>query len=139
MTTPKCPKCGGEMFFIPGQLANIGWICGACPRPEPKLPEHMQGVASGWRVRFVDRNGERTLVPHVNLNSFGDADRHAEATVHDQRTGLVWFATGYCEEVAISQAVSGPQRAVLEITPPGKRTLRELQDLAHRYWGRRAV
>ncbi len=31
---PTCHRCGGEKFSIPGQFANIGWICGHCNKPK---------------------------------------------------------------------------------------------------------
>lgn len=27
---PRCKHCGAEKFTIPGQVANLGWLCGCC-------------------------------------------------------------------------------------------------------------
>ncbi len=32
---PTCGKCGGEKFSIPGQRANLGWLCGHCDKKVP--------------------------------------------------------------------------------------------------------
>lgn len=35
-SAPDCSKCGAGMFFIPGQLSNIGWLCPKCDAPKGK-------------------------------------------------------------------------------------------------------
>ena len=37
---PCCRICGGEMFTIPGQRSNLGWLCQRCdPRDRRKHRE----------------------------------------------------------------------------------------------------
>ncbi len=53
---PLCGKCGGEKFTIPGQRANIGWICCNCDKPATqKLPATMDGPTFASLQRAIER------------------------------------------------------------------------------------
>lgn len=52
---PRCKHCGAELFTIPGQIANIGWVCGCCddktstkcthrPRPDAAPRDSTEGT-----------------------------------------------------------------------------------------------
>lgn len=49
---PCCRLCGGAMFTIPGQRANLGWLCGRCS-PDHRR-EHARLLANAVRSTAVD-------------------------------------------------------------------------------------
>lgn len=124
--TPRCHTCGTEMYFIPGQRSNIGYICPKCPRPEPKplIPP----LDTPWRVRMYDELGERVLNAYVTIG-----DTLCEARVTDTRSGGTFYGQDDlgCESVAIARAVTANGGIALEVVLPGKRTAREWEDFAY--------
>lgn len=49
---PCCRLCGGVMFTIPGQRANLGWLCGRCS-PRDRRP-HAALLADAVRLAPID-------------------------------------------------------------------------------------
>ena len=49
---PCCRICGSEMFTIPGQRANLGWLCQRCDPRDRR--EHRMLMADALRREPID-------------------------------------------------------------------------------------
>jgi hypothetical protein len=100
---PTCGKCGGEKFSIPGQRANLGWLCGHCaPRVVASHDPADYGIGTHapdreWRRIGAGLRGVREQLG-ATMGDLADALGITVGAVSDREMGRVEWTPSMLRE-----------------------------------------